>query len=335
MLQTIYAKDNVIFLLDQRKLPFVTEYIQCTTVEEIAEAIETMVVRGAPLIGITAAYGMFLAALNSQGNINEIKKAKDRLAKTRPTAVNLFWALHSCMKLAQNITSEEERISALFAKAEEILNHDITMNKKMGQFGQELLKDGDYVLTHCNAGALATGGYGTALGVIRAAVEAGKSITVISDETRPRLQGACLTCYELMEDNIDVIMIPDNNAGILMKKGLIQKVIVGADRITRNGDVANKIGTYMVSLAAKDNNIPFYVAAPRSTIDFSLNSGNDIPIEQRSTEEVVKIHGNYITDKKVKAMNYAFDVTPHNYISKIITEFGVFSPENIASLEKK
>lgn len=328
--------DDVVEMIDQRKLPAETIYVELKDYKEVYGAIKDMIVRGAPAIGVAAAFGLYLGAkaLSEAAGIRDYESFKrdffkicDFMFSARPTAVNLGWAVSRVKKLVE---SENEDVAGIVRRMRsEVLNmydEDIEINKNMGHYGARLLKDGYRVLTHCNAGALATAGYGTALGVIRAAIEENKKISVISDETRPFLQGARLTVWELMEDNIPVTLIADNSAGLLMMKGKVDAVIVGADRIASNGDVANKIGTYQVAVLAKENNIPFYVAAPLSTIDLNIDSGDEIPIEERDPEEVVGLFGKRIAPVNASALNYAFDITPNKYISAIITENGVLYP---------
>jgi len=331
--------NGVLKLVDQTKLPLEKKIVELSTYEEIADAIKTMIVRGAPAIGVTAVYGVVVAAnsINTSSKdefFEELKKACDLIKSTRPTAVNLFWAVDRVYnKAVSNKDKSIEEIREIIeAEARLMEKEDIESNRAIGRYGNELIKQNDTILTHCNAGALATCDYGTALGVIRAAHEAGKNISVFADETRPYLQGSRLTVWELMEDNIPVTLICDNMAGHFMKEGLINCVIVGADRIALNGDTANKIGTYSLSVLAKENNIPFYVAAPISTIDFSIESGDQIPIEERSSEEVTHIKGIRIAPEGIKVRNPAFDVTPNKYISAIITDKGIIYPpykENI------
>jgi methylthioribose-1-phosphate isomerase len=319
-------------MIDQRRLPTEELYLVFKTHEEVAVAIEDMVIRGAPAIGVAAAMGIALGMKNSKASSGEdfereFRNVCSRMLSTRPTAVNLFWAVER-MRWAFNRVSREgasiEKIKQqLIGEAGEIHKEDIESNRRMGQFGAELLPDGATVLTHCNAGALATAGFGTALGVIRAAVEAGKRVNVFANETRPFLQGARLTAWELAKDDIPVTLITDGMAGYFLRSGKVDCVIVGADRIAANGDVANKIGTYMVAVAAHENNIPFYVAAPLSTIDLSLNSGDQIPIELRSPDEVTRFRSEQVAPEGVAVENPAFDVTPHRYISAIITDAGV------------
>jgi methylthioribose-1-phosphate isomerase len=332
MIRTIEWTDEGVVMIDQRRLPTEELYLVFKTHEEVAVAIEDMVIRGAPAIGVAAAMGIALGMKNSKASSGEdfereFRNVCSRMLSTRPTAVNLFWAVGR-MRWAFNRVSREgasiEKIKQqLIGEAGEIHKEDIESNRRMGQFGAELLPDGATVLTHCNAGALATAGFGTALGVIRAAVEAGKRVNVFANETRPFLQGARLTAWELAKDDIPVTLITDGMAGYFLRSGKVDCVIVGADRIAANGDVANKIGTYMVAVAAHENNIPFYVAAPLSTIDLSLNSGDQIPIELRSPDEVTRFRSEQVAPEGVAVENPAFDVTPHRYISAIITDAGV------------
>jgi len=331
MLPTIkWDKDRVI-LIDQRRLPEEEVYVECTEFNQVADAIEKMVIRGAPAIGVAASFGVALGLMNVQGTENldkEFDRILSRFERTRPTARNLFWALErmkatfieNCSLILPQLKQR------LIKEALAIEEEDIETNKKIGFWGRELIRDGQTILTHCNAGALATAGYGTALGVVRAAFHEGKNIKVYVDETRPFLQGARLTCWELDKDNIPVILITDNMAGYFMQRGMISMVITGADRIARNGDTANKIGTYMVSVLAKEHNLPFYVAAPLNTIDFDLLDGSKILIEERNPQEVRKIGGQYITLPHVEVRNPAFDVTPAKYISAIVTEKGIALP---------
>jgi len=336
MFTTVQWKEDAVRLLDQRLLPGEVVYLNCNTVEEVAQAIESLAVRGAPAIGITAAYGVALAAQKiSSESFDDFYSALlpscERLAATRPTAVNLFWAIHRMKEVAQS--QSHLRVSAikkhLLAEADAVLSEDIAMNHAIGKWGAELIKPNWTILTHCNAGALATGGYGTALGVIRGAYERHKNISVYADETRPILQGARLTAWELMEDNIPVTLITDNMAAHFMQKGTINCCVVGSDRIAANGDVANKIGTYGLAILAKAHGIPFYVAAPSSTIDIQIASGTEIPIEERDPREVSHLSGVAIAPVGVEVANPAFDVTPARYITGIITEKGCFKPEQI------
>lgn len=340
MFKTVEWKDGAVRLIDQSKLPTEVCYLDCKDVEMVAEAIRVLVVRGAPAIGITAAYGVALAARLIQARdfdvfYPELLQSCALLAATRPTAVNLFWAIERMKQCALALQNEGLDVirEKLLSEADAILREDIAMNHKIGAFGAALIPAGAGVLTHCNAGALATGGYGTALGVIRAAWEKHKNLMVYADETRPVLQGARLTAWELDQDKIPTTLITDNMSGYFMKKGVIQVCVVGADRIAKNGDTANKIGTYSVAVLAKAHNIPFYVAAPSSTIDFKMDSGDGIPIEERDPLEVRVIGGRIMTAKGVQIANPAFDVTPARLISKIITEKGVFNPSEIHTTE--
>jgi methylthioribose-1-phosphate isomerase len=342
MLPTITWDDDKVILIDQRVLPADEVYLECLDYLQLAEAIEDMAIRGAPAIGVAAAYGVALGVLEV-GESDDVDTKLDhiltRLGETRPTARNLFWALERMKKIFDNNKhlALPELKQRLVQEAKDIDNEDVETNKKIGFWGRELIKDGQNILTHCNAGALATAGYGTALGVIRAASEQGKKIRVVADETRPLLQGARLTCWELNREAIPVVLITDNMAGYLMKKGQISAVITGADRIAQNGDTANKIGTYSVAVLAHEHGLPFYVAAPLSTIDFSLTDGDAIPIEERDPEEVKHIGGQCITVPDIEVYNPAFDVTPAEYITAIITEKGVANPpfgQNLASFEE-
>ncbi len=320
-------------LLDQRLLPWREKYLRFTTWQEVRKAIKQMVVRGAPAIGITGAIGLVLGAEKIKAKsrrvfLRRLSRIAEGLKKARPTAVNLAWAVDRLLALAEKEKGGvEELVEILRQEALKIWEEDIAANRRMGALGAALLPDEGVVLTHCNAGALATGGFGTALGVIRAAVEQGKKISVLADETRPWLQGARLTAWELKKVNIPVKVIPDVAAGFLMARGKIQAIVVGADRIAANGDVANKIGTYSVAVLAQENNVPFYVAAPRSTIDLETKTGDQIPIEERPETEVLYCAGKRLTPKGVQAKNPAFDVTPARYVRAIITEAGVaYSP---------
>ncbi len=340
-LHTMRWVDNTLELLDQTKLPHNVEYVSCRTYNDVAEAIKTMQVRGAPAIGAAAAFGMVLGARSFSSCAHEeffrsIEQIANTLAATRPTAVNLFWAINRMRKIAETNSDRPvvDILRIMTVEAGRIFAEDIEMNRSIGRFGNELVPPEASILTHCNAGALATAGYGTALGVIRAAHEAGKRIHVYADETRPLLQGARLTAWELMQDNIPVTLITDNMAGYLMRQGKIHLAVVGADRITANGDVANKIGTYTVAVLAKENNVPFYVAAPASTIDLALANGDDIPIEERDHREVAEVFGVGLAPKGVRIYNPAFDVTPHHLIKGIITDRGVIYPPYEDNLKK-
>ncbi len=328
MTDHVYWKEGALFVLDQRFLSFKTTYLKCTTVKDVAAAIRSMAVRGAPLIGIVAAYGMVIGAseaIRSRGGLTDrdIEKVYERLKETRPTAVNLFWALGKMRTAYEEFKGGADLFDHMLSRAVEIHTEDIENNRRLSTYGAELIDDGDTILTHCNAGALATGGYGTALGVIRAARDAGKRVRVIATETRPYFQGARLTAWELKEQGIEVTLVPDNHAGLLCAQGIVDRVIVGADRIARNGDVANKIGTYMIALAAHDNGIPFYVAAPLSSFDESIKSGREISIEERDGREVKYVNGRLITARETQARYFGFDVTPARLIRYIITEHGL------------
>jgi len=330
MIKTLEWTDAGVRFIDQTKLPLEETYVICKNYEEVAEAIRTMIVRGAPAIGVAAAMGVALGTLHSKANtLPEFEREFDTicnvLAGTRPTAVNLFWAIRRMRDKFEQLRSQpvETIQQELVAEAQRMLVEDIASNEAMGKHGAVLMPSSGGVLTHCNAGALATAGYGTALGVIRAAVESGKQIQVFADETRPFLQGSRLTAWELMKDGIPTTLIADNMAGAMMRLGKIDAVIVGADRIAANGDVANKIGTYTVAVLAKEHGIPFYVAAPISTVDLNTTDGSKIPIEQRAATEVTHLAGKQIAPDAVRVENPAFDVTPSKYVTAIITEFGV------------
>lgn len=309
-------------LLDQRILPAKVEFRLCASAEQTALAIENMTVRGAPAIGAAAAFGLALAAAHGR---TEFDAALLRMARTRPTAVHLFWAIKRMKKATEGLDGKE-LAKAAEAEAIAIFNEDIEINKKLSAFGAELLPKNATVITHCNAGAIATCGVGTALGILRVAREQGKDIKLYADETRPRLQGARLTAWEMATDGFDVTLICDSMAAFLMSKKKIDAVIIGADRVANNGDTANKIGSYNLAVAAKYHNVPFYVASPVSTIDINCKTGEDIPIEERSADEIRKIENNLITTDDMKVWNPAFDVTPNNLISAIITECGVVKP---------
>ena len=329
-LNTVEWIEGKVRLIDQTLLPLEQEWVECTTHEEVAEAIRSMKVRGAPAIGVVAAFGMALGAAAYQGSDPEgfcrhMQRVAERLRNTRPTAVNLFWATERALSAAL-VASErgvEEARRSLLDLALRMAEEDVEANRRIGALGAELLPDQCTVLTHCNAGALATAGYGTALGVIRAAVERGKRVRVFADETRPFLQGARLTAWELVSSGIPVTLITDSMAGHFMQRGVIDAVVVGADRIAANGDVANKIGTYSVAVLARENGVPFYVAAPTSTVDLAVESGEQIVIEERDPREVLYIAGRRIAPEGVDVANPAFDVTPHRYVAAIITENGI------------
>ncbi|MBN1569902.1 MAG: S-methyl-5-thioribose-1-phosphate isomerase [Acidobacteria bacterium] len=341
MIRTIEWTDNGVVMLDQRLLPIEEIYRTYTNHNEVAEAIRSMVIRGAPAIGVAAAMGIALgikisSAVNLADLDSSFEKICSDIAATRPTAVNLFWAVERMKKVYNQKRSQGMAAirAALIDESTAMHSEDVEANRRMGQFGQTLIPAEARILTHCNAGALATAGYGTALGVIRAAVEAGKKIEVFADETRPFLQGARLTAWELQKDNIPVTIITDNMAGHFMKMGKIDYVIVGADRIAANGDVANKIGTYSVAVLAKENGVPFFVAAPVSTLDLTLPDGSHIPIEERDADEVRKIMGVAITPPGARVANPAFDVTPSRYVDAIITDRGIARSPFQESLRK-
>lgn len=333
-MESIRWRDDTLFLLDQTRLPVEERWLSYTNYRAVADAIQTMVVRGAPAIGIAAAYAMVLAAREYSGSPHvqdRMRDAKALLSNSRPTAVNLFWALDRMERRVQ----QGADLAALESEAIAIHREDVRMNQAMGQYGAAVVPQHARILTHCNAGALATGGFGTALGVIRAAHALGKVDMVYADETRPLLQGARLTAYELKKDHIPVTLITDNMAGALMKQGKVDLVMLGCDRMTANGDFANKIGTYGVAVLAKHHGIPFYTALPSSTIDLSLPSGQQIPIEERRGEEVTHLFGVQTGPDEVPSWNPAFDVTPHELLTGIITEKGVIYPpfqENLAAL---
>jgi methylthioribose-1-phosphate isomerase len=343
MLPTIDWQDDVIVMVDQRKLPAQEVYVRCRSAQEVARAIRTMVIRGAPAIGVAAAMGLALGARKSpvKGTRQfavEFQKNCDMMAGTRPTAVNLFWAIDRMKRVfaegAQAGESPEELTARLEREARKIHDEDVASCRAMGGFGAAVVPDGSRVLTHCNAGALATAGYGSALGVIRAAVEQGKKIAVFADETRPFLQGARLTAWELVRDGINTTVITESMAGPLMRAGEIDLVVVGADRIAANGDTANKIGTYTVAVLAHEHHIPFYVAAPLSTVDLSTPDGDQIPIEERDVREISHMGSSRLTPEGAKIRNPAFDVTPHRYIAGIITEKGIVHPPYSEALRR-
>jgi methylthioribose-1-phosphate isomerase len=331
--------DTRLKIIDQSRLPWEEVYLELSSYQEVARAIKKMKVRGAPMIGVIAAYGIALGAQrieasNKEGFLAEIQHITQVLASTRPTAVNLFRAINRMKAVAQAAKDIPRIKAALVAEAERIHAGEEQATRQISQFGAELIKDGSTILTHCNTGVLATAGYGTALGVIKAAKGQGKRIRVLATETRPLLQGARLTTWELIQEGIPVTLITDSMAGHFMSKGEVSCVIVGADRIAANGDVANKIGTYTLAVLAKENGIPFYVAAPTSSIDLSLPSGEQIPIEERSPREVTHVQGVPIAPEGIGVANPAFDVTPHRFISAIITEKGVVGEPYEVGLRK-
>jgi methylthioribose-1-phosphate isomerase len=341
MIQTLEWTEQGVRFIDQTKLPTEETYVVCKTDEQVAEVIRTMVVRGAPAIGVAAAMGIALGMKNSHAQrVGELKQELDlicdNMGKTRPTAVNLFWAIRRMQEKFERLRVRPvaQIKQELIEEAKRMHAEDIAANQAMGRHGATLMPSEGGVLTHCNAGALATAGYGTALGVIRAAVEAGKKIHVYADETRPFLQGSRLTAWELMKDGIPTTVISDNMAGAIMKQGKIRAIVVGADRIAANGDVANKIGTYTVAVLAKENGIPFYVAAPISTVDLACPDGSKIPIEQRNAREVSHIAGKQMVPDGVSIENPAFDVTPEKYVTAIITERGIARAPFEESLSK-
>ena len=325
--------DECVEMLDQRLLPMEEKWLKLITYNDVADGIRNMVVRGAPAIGVSCAYGIALGLKNFVGmNIDDMEEELDYicqvLAKTRPTAINLFWAIDRMKRVFQKARKDGKSVSEIkqimIDDSKAIHEEDIESQRLIAQFGGELLEDNSNVLTHCNAGALATGGvWGTALGVIRGAVDQGKEVMVYADETRPYLQGARLTAWELLRDKIPVTLITDNQSGHIMKKGMIHAVVVGSDRIAANGDVANKIGTYMVAVLAKRHEIPFYVAAPMSTVDFNCPTGEDIPIEERDIREITHVKDIQLAPDGIEVGNFAFDVTPNEIVDAIITEKGV------------
>ncbi len=344
MIIPVKWSDEGVLMLDQRLLPTEEKWLTLKSYAEVANGIRDMVVRGAPAIGVSAAYGIALGAKNFVGtNIADLEEEFDYIAevvgKTRPTAVNLFWAIDRMRRTFQAAKKDGKSISEikqiLIEDAKAIHEEDIESQRMIAEYGGKLLEDNSTVLTHCNAGALATGGvWGTALGVIRGAVNQGKTIAVIADETRPYLQGSRLTAWELLQDNIPVTLITDNMSGHLMKKGRVQAVVVGSDRIAANGDVCNKIGTYMVAVLAKQHNIPFYVAAPLSTVDMNCPTGEEIPIEERNIREVTHVQDIQLAPEGIAVNNYAFDVTPNEFVTAIITEKGVARAPYAESLQK-
>jgi methylthioribose-1-phosphate isomerase len=338
-LRTIEWKEGTVVLIDQTKLPNETIWVNISDYKAMASAIKEMKLRGAPLIGVAAAYGLALTAFRSKSEtrkqlLKELEESAEVLRKTRPTAVNLFWAIDRVMKKAQETAGGKDALAdAVITEARTMADEDVETNRKMGKHGAALIEDGDVVLTHCNAGSLATVDYGTALGVIRGAIEEGKDVKVIACETRPRLQGAKLTCYELMRDGIPVTLISDTMVGYVMSQGMVDKVVVGADRIVRDA-VLNKIGTYNVAVLAFEHEIPFYVAAPISTMDQSRSS-EDAVIEERSPQEVTNVGCERIAPQGIKVLNPAFDITPLEYVDAVITEEGILMPEVILKQKRK
>ena len=343
MLPTIEWQDDSVVMIDQRKLPASEVYVTCKTASELAKAIKTMVIRGAPAIGVAAAMGIALGMKKSKATgtkqfVTEFQKTCDLMAATRPTAVNLFWAIdrmkRTFAEAAQAGSSVEELKQRLETEALLIHDEDVASCRSMGAYGATLVPATAKILTHCNAGALATAGYGTALGVIRAAVEQGKQVAVLADETRPFLQGARLTAWELVKDGIDTTVITDNMTATMMRQGHVDLVVVGADRIAANGDVANKVGTYGVAILAREHDIPFYVAAPMSTVDLGMPDGSGIPIEERNEREVTHVGSSRLTPAGAHIRNPAFDVTPAKYVTAIVTERGIARPPYEQSLRQ-
>ena len=341
MIPTIQWSGKKVLMIDQRKIPAKLEWFSCRGYKDVIRGIKEMVIRGAPAIGVAAAMGLALGAasirVKSYARFRKsFKRMAGEMSKARPTAVNLRWAVERMCLIVDSMADQPVDIikNVLRQESENILEEDIDINRRIGQHGQKLIKSNVTILTHCNAGALATGGYGTALGVIRAAHEEGKNIAVIADETRPWLQGLRLTSFELMKDRIPVRVIADNAAGSLMRQARIDVVVTGADRIASNGDVANKIGTYQVAVLARENSIPFYVAAPLSTIDMTIKNGDMIPVEHRTPKEISHFNARLVGPKGVKALNPAFDITPAKYVTAIITEKGVIKPPYVSGMKK-
>ncbi len=332
-MRTVEWDAGVVRMIDQRKLPHEYVEVEFTDYRDVARAIKEMYVRGAPAIGAAAAYGLALAAVHSPAQTgaelkSEVRQAADALRATRPTASNLFWALERMLARLESVSAGgvPAMQQALVAEAEALADEDIQANKRMGNYGAELIEDGYNILTHCNAGALATVDYGTALAPVRTAWKQGKQVHVYVDETRPRLQGARLTSWELMRDGIPMTLIADNAAGYFIQNGKVDIIFVGADRVVANGDVVNKIGTYTVAVVARENGVPFYAVVPTSTVDLRLASGDEVPIEERAAEEVTHVRGQPIGPEGVNVANPAFDVTPHRYVTGIITERGIVYP---------
>lgn len=337
-MRTIELKGKEVVLIDQSKLPSKLEFVRCRDADAVARAIERMKIRGAPALAAAAAMGLAVTALRSKARsredlVRELEAAADKIKHTRPTAANLFVGLKKTLEVARKVKGGvDEMRQAVVEEAQNIADEDVEINRRMGKNGSRLIKDGDAVLTHCNTGALATVDYGTALGVIRAAREEGKRVKVIATETRPLLQGARLTAWELKRDGIPVTLITDNMAGYVMSQGKVDLVLVGADRIAANGDVANKIGTYTLAVLAERHRVPFYVVAPTTTIDLDIGCGSEIEIEHRDPSEVTSIGGKRLAPKDVEVLNPAFDVTPASLVTAIITERGVVNPKKIKSL---
>lgn len=342
MIKSVEWQENKVKMIDQLKIPHSFEFVDIKTSEEMFVAIRDMIVRGAPAIGISGAHGVSLGALELRQEtdiatfLEKLTKIGEYLKSSRPTAVNLAWAVDRQIEVAKNSNAKtvEEIVKEIIENGVKLENEDIEINKKIGDFGAEVVPQGATILTHCNAGALATVGYGTALGVVRSAFAKDKSIRVFADETRPRQQGARLTTFELVQDGIDTTLITDGMSGYFMSKGMIDFVVVGADRIAINGDTANKIGTYNLAIVAKEHNVPFYIAAPLSTIDTSIKSGAEIPIEERDHAEVTHINGERVCAEGVKIINPGFDVTPAKYIAGIITEKGILRAPFEESVKK-
>ena len=337
-LRTVEWKDNSVVMIDQTKLPNELVYVTFTDYMQVADAIRDLVVRGAPAIGVSGAFGLALAALQSKAQtkddlMQDLEQARKILHETRPTAINLAWGLEKIMHVAKSVASVNEIKESVVREAKKMAEEDVEINMRMGKHGSQLFADSDTIMTHCNAGALATVGYGTALGVIRATKESGKNVKVIATETRPVMQGSRLTAFELKHDGFDVSLIPDTAVGYAMSNGLVNKVIVGADRILRTGHVYNKIGTYQVAMMAKQHNIPFYVAAPLSTFDMK-SAPSDVVIEQRKASEVTGIAGKKTAPDDINVINPAFDMTPPELITGIITEVGVAKPPFEESIKK-
>jgi methylthioribose-1-phosphate isomerase len=342
MVKTIELVNGKVLMLDQSRLPLEVKYVECVDYAMVAEGIRKLWIRGAPAIGIATAMGIALGARdikadNFEDFMNRLEPVFDTLLSTRPTAVNIRWAVERIRKalFVKRDEPVDELKEFLIREANTILEEDIEVNRAIGNWGARFIRDGDTIITHCNAGSLATGGYGTATGPIRVAHEQGKKIQVIADETRPVLQGARLTAWELMEDRIPVTLITDNTAGAIMQRGEIDLAIVGTDRTAANGDVANKIGTYPLAVLCREHSIPFYVAAPISSIDFSIPSGDSIPIEERGSEEVISVFGCRVAPEGVRVRNIAFDVTPAKYVTGIITEKGIFRPSDLHHINRE